>query len=103
MGATAVSKIMLTEGRRSLPVRIDWRTIVIPILFLIISALLMTYFSGGTFITGFGTIIGGLMGYLPLGAFGLVIGEALGFYLSITAEAVRKKTGKTGTEEEKKG
>jgi uncharacterized membrane protein YgcG len=100
LGAIAVSKIILTEGRRPLPVNISWRTIVIPILFLIISALILTYFSGGTFITGFGTIIGGSLGYLTLGAFGLVMGEVLGFYLSITTEAGRKKSEET--EEEKK-
>jgi uncharacterized membrane protein YgcG len=96
IGAAAITRLVLEEWpryeRRWRP-QIDLRNFPIILFALTVAAVLLTLIFGGTFLTAFGTIVGGLFGYFLLGAFGLFIGAAMGFLLNI--RKVKKEGGKT--------
>ncbi|MEE8637810.1 MAG: TPM domain-containing protein [Candidatus Margulisiibacteriota bacterium] len=86
IGSTAITRLVL-EGwpryeRRWKP-KINPRNFSIMLFALCAAAILLTIIFGGTFLTVFGTIVGGLFGYFLLGVFGLFVGATIGFLLNV--------------------
>jgi len=84
VGAVAISQLLQTEWpkRAQKGAGFSWAKASMPLFLLLIVSFLLTFILGGTFITTYGTIIGGLFGYLFFGNVGLVLGAALGFLLN---------------------
>lgn len=94
VGAAAITQFLLTEWPKlERPERkIDIRTISLILFSLTIVAVILTLLFGGDFFTAFGTVVGGLFGYVLLGYVGLIVGATIGFLLNIWAPI--KKAGK---------
>ncbi len=82
-GAAAITKLIL-EGRPAyIPEEIGFRTITVAAFALVISAILLSIIFRGNFLTIFGTIVGGLFGFLFFDFPGMFLGAAMGFFLNI--------------------
>lgn len=86
IGSTAITRLVLEEGpryeKRWKP-KINPRNFSIMFFALCAAAILLTIIFGGTFLTVFGTIAGGLFGYFLLDVFGLFVGATVGFLLNV--------------------
>lgn len=83
-GAAAITKLIIEEWPRYLKEeKTDPRVVSMIIFSLLVSAILLTLIFGGTFLTAFGTIVGGLFGYLLGGILGLIIGATIGFVVNL--------------------
>jgi len=84
MGTLAISEIIKSnwpKGYRGIE-EPDWGKLSLPLFFLLAVTIILVLLSGGTFLTAYGMIIGGVFGYLFFGLAGMFIFAAIGFFLN---------------------
>jgi uncharacterized membrane protein YgcG len=82
LGATAITQQLISDGpAQEKPGQINWKKASWPLFLLFILSVAVTLVVGGGFLMAFGTVVGGLFGYIFLGIFGLIMGALLGFFL----------------------
>jgi uncharacterized membrane protein YgcG len=96
VGGVAISQFIQMEWPkyRGPAKEIDVRTFSVVLFSLFAAAILLTLIFGGDFLTVFGTIVGGLFGFLLLEYVGLILGAAIGFLVNIwvpVSEAAREE------------
>ena len=85
MGTIALTDLMMKENPKptgKVP-KLSWGALIVVGLPLIIISLILAIVVGGGFGTGFATFVGGIFGFLTLGVYGMILGGALGFFLSL--------------------
>jgi len=88
MGTIAIADLLMKENPKPAgnDSKLSWGALIAVGLPLIIISLILAIVVGGGFATGFATFVGGIFGFLTLGVYGMVLGGALGFFLSLGKE-----------------